>query len=82
MISWGGITSGLRSRLQVHVQLRARVRKACPGPVPEPEHLNLMPDGRDLGPENKFSAATYPVSGFPLSASNPATCHPGPPPAT
>ena len=29
-----------------------------------------------------ISAAFYPVSGFPLSASNPATCHPGPPPAT
>ena len=29
-----------------------------------------------------ISEALIPVSGFPLSATLPATCHPGPPPAT
>jgi hypothetical protein len=52
-------------------QVRAQVREqeSGPEPVPEPEHLNLIPDNRDLGPENDYmAAASYPVSGFPLSS--------------
>ena len=67
MIGWGGISSGLRSRLRVQVRAQGRGRESGPGPVPEPEHLNLIPDGRDLGPENDhMAAASHPVSGFPL----------------
>ena len=53
-IGWGHTTSGPRSRLQVQVRVRVRVRvrESGPGSAPEPEHLNLIPDGRDLGPEN------------------------------
>jgi hypothetical protein len=29
------------------------VRESGPEPVPEPEHLNQAPDGRDLRPENE-----------------------------
>jgi hypothetical protein len=35
------------------------IRFGCgygPEPVPVAEHLNLRPDGRDLGPENEFEA--------------------------
>ena len=38
-----------------------------PGPVPEPVHLNKIPDGRDLRPENRFSRHLPPEA---------ATCHP------
>jgi hypothetical protein len=44
-----------------------RWRVAGPGPVPEPEHLNQIADGRDLGPENGFSRHPPPEA---------ATCHP------
>ena len=44
--------SGARSRLQVRVPVQVRV--SGPGPVPEAEHLNQIPDGRDLRPENGF----------------------------
>ena len=58
MVFWG-----LRSRLQVRVQ--DQVRESDPGPAPEPEHPDQIPDGRDPGPEN-VSPANHPVSGFPL----------------
>ena len=32
---------------------------ADPGSVPEPEDLNLIPDGRDLGPENGFPVTRH-----------------------
>ena len=64
----GGTFSGPRSRLQVRVRVRVRVRESGPIPVPVPEDLNLIPDGRDLGPENDFiTAASFPASGLPLS---------------
>ena len=44
-----------------------QVRASDPGPAPEPEHLNLIPDGRDPGPENGCGA-NHPVSGLPLSS--------------
>jgi hypothetical protein len=73
----GGITSGLRSRLRVQVRAQVRVRESGPEPVPEPENLNLIPDGRDLGPENDFMpAAFYPVSGLPLRLSRGRADHP------
>ena len=58
MISWGDAVSGLGSLVQVQAQVRARVPESGPGPVPEPGHLNLIPDGRDLGPENASPAAS------------------------
>ena len=58
MISWGDAVSGHGSLVQVQAQVRARVPESGPGPVPEPEHLYLMPDGRDLGPENVSPAAS------------------------
>ena len=71
----GGTFSGPRSRLQVRV--RVRVRESGPGPVPVPEDLNLIPDGRDLGPENDFiTAVSFPVSGLPLSWSLGRADHP------
>ena len=76
----GGITSGLRSRLRVQVRAQVRVRESGPEPVPEPENLNLIPDGRDLGPENDFMpAAFYPVSGLPLRLSRGRADRPGQP---
>jgi hypothetical protein len=30
------------------------MQRTSPDPVPEPEYPNLIPDGRDLGPENVF----------------------------
>ena len=74
----GGTFSGPRSRLQVRV--RVRVRESGPGPAPEPEDLNLIPDGRDLGPENDFiTAASFPVSGLPMSWSLGRADRPGQP---
>ena len=50
-------SSGLRSRL-IGIRVRGfRFGCGC-GPEPEPgaEHLNLIPDGRDTGPENEVKA--------------------------
>ena len=47
--------------------VQVRVREISnPEPGPEPEDLNLAPDGRDPKPEN-VPPANHPVSGFPLS---------------
>jgi hypothetical protein len=49
-------SSGLRSRLIGHqVRASGTGTGAGPEPVPDAEHLNLEPEGRDLGPENSLS---------------------------
>ena len=72
----GGTSSGLRSRL-IGYQVRGFwYGYGCgPEPVPDSEHLNQGPDGRDPGPENGS-----PVPGLPLSSE--LTCHPPPGAAT
>ena len=65
MIGWG---YNFRSQVSATGSGTAQVRgrESGPEPVPEPEHLNLIPDGRDLRPENDYMpAASFPVSGFP-----------------
>ena len=36
-----------------------QVRASDPGPAPAPEHPNLIPDGRDLGPESASHFCTF-----------------------
>ena len=59
---WRETFSGLRSRQSgIRYGLSGSGTGAGPEPVPDAEHLNPGPDGRDPGPENEI-----PVSGFPL----------------
>ena len=53
MIGWG-IFSGLWSQQSgIRYGLSGSGPGAGPEPDPVAEHLNLIPEGRDLGPENE-----------------------------
>ena len=60
--------SGLGSRVS-GTGYRVRVRGAGPEPVPGAEHLNQIPEGRDLGPENDFVPADA-MSSHPYQAAD------------
>ena len=50
----GDTSSGLRSQQSgIGYGLSGAGTGADPEPVPGAEHLNLIPEGRDLGPENE-----------------------------
>ena len=50
----GDTSSGLRSQQSgIGYGLSGTGTGAGPEPVPGAEHLNLIPEGRDLGPENE-----------------------------
>jgi len=53
----GSRPSGLRYGLSGTGTGTGLLRALCPEPVPEPEHLYQIPEGRDLGPENGFTFA-------------------------
>ena len=66
----GDASSGLRSRQSgIRYGLSGSGTGAGPEPDPGAEHLNQIPEGRDLGPENDFVPADA-MSSHPYQAAD------------